>query len=358
MSMRFLALVGLLFATVSAAQEPASNDQAELSIFVFESLTPAAGVEIRLDGEVAATTNENGAVFLELTPEGHEVALDPPGASETVVIPLSLVPGENAQIIIRSLADGRVTTDIESSNKATESGGTASSGAEELILGDPGTLSALVFSADTGEPVPNARVFISGTPLDLTTDDDGRFSVELNVGVYSLSVLHADHATLTQDGIEIVSGQETAIDIELVPAGLELPEFVVLEPYVKGSLASVIEEQRTSAGVTNVLGSEQISRAGDSDAAGALKRVTGLTLVDGEFIYVRGLGERYATTALNAAAVPSPDPTRRVVPLNLFPASIISSVVVSKSYSADIPAGFGGGAVEIRTKAIPDIPFF
>src|SRR3546814_6263311 len=94
---------------------------------------------------------------------------------------------------------------------------------------------------------------------------------------------------------------------------MELPEFVVLEPFVEGSLAAFVEERRNSGAVTDILGAEQIARAGDSDAAGALKRVTGLTLVDGKFVFVRGLGERHSSVLLNGAQIPSPDPTRRVI---------------------------------------------
>ena len=77
----------------------------------------------------------------------------------------------------------------------------------------------------------------------------------------------------------------------------------MLEPFIEGSLASFVEEKRNSSAVADILGAEQISRAGDSDAAGALKRVTGLTLVDGKFVYVRGLGERYSSVVVNGAQV-------------------------------------------------------
>jgi len=128
---------------------------------------------------------------------------------------------------------------------------------------------------------------------------------------------------------------------------------VVLAPFIAGSLASVMAERRESDGVTDVLSAEQISRAGDSDAAGALKRVTGLTLVNGQYIYVRGLGERYSSVLLNNAMVPSPDPTRRVVPLSLFPTDVIEAVVVQKTGSASLPGEFGGGTVELRTVSFP-----
>ncbi len=133
-----------------------------------------------------------------------------------------------------------------------------------------------------------------------------------------------------------------------------IEEVVATGTRLKGSAAAVIEERRNQAFVADIMGAEQISRSGDGDAAAALRRVTGLTLVDGKFIYVRGLGERYSSTQLNGAAVPSPDPTRSVIPLDLFPAEIIEGLAVQKSYSPSMPAAFGGGNVDIRLKSIPN----
>jgi hypothetical protein len=113
-----------------------------------------------------------------------------------------------------------------------------------------------------------------------------------------------------------------------------------------------------SVSVDDTLSIEQITRAGDSDAAVALRRVTGLTLVNSRFIYVRGLGERYSSVLLNGASIPSPDPTRRVIPLDLFPTDVLEGVVVQKTYTADMPGEFGGGTIQLRTKAIPLQPFF
>ena len=132
-----------------------------------------------------------------------------------------------------------------------------------------------------------------------------------------------------------------------------IEEVVATGTRLKGTATAVMEERKNQAFVADIMGAEQIARTGDSDAAGALRRVTGLTLVDGRFIYVRGLGERYSSTQLNGAIVPSPDPTRNVIPLDLFPSSIIESLAVQKSYSPSMPAAFGGGNVNIRLKSIP-----
>ena len=134
------------------------------------------------------------------------------------------------------------------------------------------------------------------------------------------------------------------------PAG-DITEIVTLGEYIP-------DEKRATAAISNVLDAEAFSRAGDSNVAEGLKRVSGLNLAGGKFVYIRGLGERYSSTILNGSTLPSPEPIRRVVPLDLFPASIIDSVLVQKTFSAQYPAEFAGGAIQMRTKVVPDEPFF
>ncbi|HVL41474.1 MAG TPA: TonB-dependent receptor [Brevundimonas sp.] len=131
----------------------------------------------------------------------------------------------------------------------------------------------------------------------------------------------------------------------------QLDEVVVLGRYIP-------EPNRESAEVAAFLTAEDLQRTGDSSAAGALARVTGLTVVEGRFVYVRGLGERYSSALLNGSPLPSPEPLQRVVPLDLFPSSILESVTVQKSYSVDFPGEFGGGVIDLRTVDAPTEPFF
>lgn len=109
--------------------------------------------------------------------------------------------------------------------------------------------------------------------------------------------------------------------------------------------------------VVSVITADDLRRSGDGNAAEALARVSGLSLVGGKFVYVRGLGERYSAAVLNGSSLPSPEPLQRVVPLDLFPSSIIDSVVVQKTYSARYPGEFGGGIIDLKTVAVPDEPF-
>ena len=123
------------------------------------------------------------------------------------------------------------------------------------------------------------------------------------------------------------------------------------EVTVTGSF--IPDEKRDTSEISTVLDASEMERTGDDNIAIALTRLTGLSLVRGKYVYVRGLGERYSAATLNGSNLPSPEPLKRVVPLDLFPTNIIGSSVVQKTYSADMPGEFGGGIVEIESKAVP-----
>ncbi|MEE4162753.1 MAG: TonB-dependent receptor plug domain-containing protein, partial [Woeseiaceae bacterium] len=154
------------------------------------------------------------------------------------------------------------------------------------------------------------------------------------------------------DEEEIVNGVPRPTVPAPEPDG-DIEEVVVLGRFISGS-QQLVNERMNDAFATDLLGADTISRLGDSTVGAALRRVPGLTLVQDRFVYIRGLGERYTTTLLNGAQIPSPDLTRNVVPLDIFPATVVDALRVQKAYSPALPANFGGGMVDIRTKSIPD----
>lgn len=114
---------------------------------------------------------------------------------------------------------------------------------------------------------------------------------------------------------------------------------------------------RATPSVVSILSQADIARTGEGDIAGALKRVTGLSVVGGKYVYVRGLGERYSLALLNGLPIPSPEPLKRVVPLDIFPTDVLASTLVQKSYSVNFPGEFGGGVINLTTRAVPEEPF-
>jgi len=164
--------------------------------------------------------------------------------------------------------------------------------------------------------------------------------------------------TEPQDADQAVSDQENAegqADPAAEAAAPEEEEVDVSvggqEIVVRGYLDRNISKNAPQ--VVSVLSAADIERTGEGDIAGALARVTGLSVVGGGFVYVRGLGDRYSLALLNGSPLPSPEPLKRVVPLDLFPTSVIASSLVQKTYSANFPGEFGGGVINLTTKAIP-----
>ena len=154
----------------------------------------------------------------------------------------------------------------------------------------------------------------------------------------------SDQTTEQQTASEAAAQDEPPpVDVS-VPGGGE-------EVVVRGRRRANVE--RTSTQVVNVLSTEQIARTGEGNIAGSLQRVTGLSVVGSGYVYVRGLGDRYSLALLNGSPLPSPEPLKRVVPLDIFPTGVIASSLVQKSYSVNYPGEFGGGVINLTTKAVP-----
>lgn len=135
--------------------------------------------------------------------------------------------------------------------------------------------------------------------------------------------------------------------VNITPPQIDVEEITVVGRYIP-------DEKRATSEIANVLDAESFALAGDSDVAAGLQRLPGVSLVGGKYVYVRGLGDRYSSTLLNNSGIPSPEPLKKVVPLDIFPTAIIESVLVQKTFSPEYPAEFGGGVIDLRTKTVPD----
>ncbi len=163
----------------------------------------------------------------------------------------------------------------------------------------------------------------------------------------------------TEDQIRKDDAQATPQPGEPAPQDQTAPEVSV--PGGAGDIVitgrTARNSVRASTEVTSLLSSADIARTGEGDIAGALGRVTGMSVVGNGFVYVRGLGDRYSLALLNGSPLPSPEPLKRVLPLDIFPTSVIASSLVQKSYSPNFPGEFGGGVINLTTKAIPTDSF-
>jgi len=216
-----------------------------------------------------------------------------------------------------------------------------------------GILSGKVIDEKSAEELIGTTIVVTGTTIGSITDFDGNFTLNLDPGIYFITCSYISYQTNIFEGIEIKAGEVTELNIQLGEAVMELDEVKVVARGRQRTEASLQVLQRKSAVVLDGISASHMSKMGDSDAAGALKRVTGVAVEGGKYVYVRGLSDRYSKTSLNGADIPGLDPNRNTVQMDLFPSNIIENIIVHKTFSADLPADFTGGHIDIVTNDFP-----
>jgi TonB-dependent receptor len=205
--------------------------------------------------------------------------------------------------------------------------------------------------------LPGVPVEVVGTGVVVYTDVDGRYLVQVAPGARQIKASLDGYEEKTIS-IEVTPGRTITADV-----GMRMRNFSetvtvnaqVVDVETSSAEAQLIE-RRQAAVITDNLGAQEMRQNGDSDAAAAMQRVTGLSLVDNQYVFVRGLGERYSNTTLSGSVLPTTEPDKKVVPLDLFPSGLIDSVQVNKSYTPDRSAEFAGGLVQIVPLRLPFQP--
>jgi hypothetical protein len=217
-----------------------------------------------------------------------------------------------------------------------------------------GRITGRVLNGETGGPIDRAEVRVVGTILRAMTDLDGRYYVpDVPVGLQTIEIRKIGFTPKNVTGVAIGPDSTTVLDLTLTTAVFEVEAITVSAEVERGSVNRALEEQRNALNIVNAISAEQIARSPDSDASQAVQRVSGVTVQDGRYVFVRGLGDRYTTTSLNGARIPSPEPEKRVVPLDLFPAGLLEAVTTSKTFTPDQPGDFAGAQVDLRTREFP-----
>lgn len=227
------------------------------------------------------------------------------------------------------------------------------------VLAD-GTLTGAVLNGLTGQPVPGVTLTLEGTGVSVKTNPDGIFRASAPAGTYTATVTKDDFET-QQVSVEVADGKSADFSLVLMPAtgssasreAAAFQESITVTDEADATEAALLAERRQAAQISDGIGNIEMAKNTGSDAAGALKRVTGISLQDNKYVYVRGLGERYSNTTLNGSKVPSTEFERKVVPLDLFSADLLEKITVSKSYTVDMPGDFAAGFVDMETLSFP-----
>ncbi|MEZ5402262.1 MAG: TonB-dependent receptor [Bryobacteraceae bacterium] len=220
---------------------------------------------------------------------------------------------------------------------------------------ESGTVTGTVFDAQTSRAIPGVRIGVDGQFSDQqVTDTDGRFAIKLSPGTYKLTYQAENYLDSETTDVVVTAGE--AADASTVMAAKGSVTTVEVTEKITPAVASaeaMLTERKLSAVVSDGMSKEEIRNTTASSAAGALEKVTGVSIVESGYVYVRGLGERYSATMLNSAMIPTTEPEKRVVPLDLFPSGLIDSIKVLKTYTPDLPAEFSGGLVQMQTVEFP-----
>lgn len=242
---------------------------------------------------------------------------------------------------------------------------------------ETGTIAGIVVDSDTREPVDGVFIAVDGRgDLNASTDAQGVYRIDnVPAGEYELIFFKSGYRNARLSGVEVIAGEVARASFPLPPTGTLAPgetgadpgtgtgeevdgEIVVLEEYsvTQEEVEQVVVdiERRFGADrLMEVFSAEDFSRFAAGDVADAIRRITGVSVVEGQFAIIRGLEDRYSSTTLNGAPIPSPDPDRQSVQLDLFPSEIVSSLEVSKTFAPELPSNSAGGSIDILTSAYP-----
>ena len=197
-----------------------------------------------------------------------------------------------------------------------------------------GRIVGRVVDGTTGQGVSDAGVQLVGTTIGMQSGVDGRYMLSnVPAGTVTIQVRRIGYAQKTVTGLQLAGGQTLELNVSMTAAAARVAAQVVTASAERGTVNEALDKQRTAVGVVNSVTSEQIGQSPDGDAAQAVQRISGVTVQDNKYVYARGLGERYTTASLNGARVPSPEPEKRVVPLDMFPSGLLQSITMTKTFA-------------------------
>ncbi|GFE80716.1 TonB-dependent receptor [Steroidobacter agaridevorans] len=338
----------LISAAVLTCLANAAAADDELVLHVFRDGALATDLAISLDGGAPQPVSAGGSFVFDLGAGPHSVQVLASG-QPVHVFRFDAADGQNVDITVTLAANSEPAVAIDSYAKnqvAAERSGAAA-----------GSLSGVVTL--NGTPLDHATVAVRNARALATTDANGRYTLELPRGSYEIVVSHPmiTGGPLRQN-VRVVSGingqqnlafaGEGAAAVNVVPADVE--QVVVVSQRERG------ETEQAAANIVDIIDAEALARAGGSDVAASVVRVPSITIQEDRYVFIRGLGDRYVSTTLNGATMPSTDPSKRTVPLDLFPTNMVSQLDVRKTFTANMPGESTGGNLVINTRTFPNQP--
>lgn len=218
-----------------------------------------------------------------------------------------------------------------------------------------GTISGVVLDKGSGQPIIEAGVEVVGTGKKTVTDLDGRYSIRVPVGVYEVRFYAPLYQGARIQKVAVTADEVRKLDVSLLSSGQAGVDVVEVTAQAnRAAEATQLLQRKKAPVVSDNISAESIRKTPGSAASDVVRRAPAVTVRNERFVFVRGLSERYTSANLNGSRLPSTDPQRRVIPLDLFPADFLQSLSVLKSYSPDLPGDFSGGLLDLQLREFPD----
>ncbi len=325
----------LLFSFLLAAT-PRAED--EILVYVFSEGAPVKGATVTVGQTLLGQTSQDGSLLADLSGSGLR-AITVSSPDGTAASRFSAVAGQLVDVVAR-LDEASMLIDVYSQSESV---------ADRKVVGQ-GTLNITV--KQNGELVPGESVYLAGSGLSLKTDASGRATVTLPRGRYRAQVAEQT------DYLRVMAGVTRSISINIDEQGEtmqiaapEIEEVLVLASFDPAGLEV---SERDTTNIVDTIGVELLARFADSDVAASVVRVPGISVQDDKYVFIRGLGGRYVSATLNNATMPSTNPSKRTVPLDLFPSNFVSQLDIQKTFLTPMPGESTGGNLVINTKTFPD----
>jgi len=312
---------------------------------------PASTLTLVLDGGETETVDGSGLAYFDLVPGAHSLQVLA-GDESLYSFRFNSASGQMADAYIRlsAGADPVSGVDTYSTTETAAQRATAATGQVE------GQISS------GGAPVAGAKVELAGgVSRTVTTDASGRYSLQAPRGIYTLTISEPGLGSQSTENFRVIGNVVKGSDFVLRDAAVEAtagaaPSGSIEEVLVLATMsgAGLQLTERDATNVINTIDIEQLARFGDTDVGSSVIRVPSVTVQDNQFVFIRGLGDRYVTSTLNGATLPGTNPSRRSVPLDLFPSSIVEQLDIRKSFIASMPGESTGGNLVINTRTFPD----
>ena len=211
------------------------------------------------------------------------------------------------------------------------------------------------YDLNNAEAVQEVKVIAKGTTFMCLSDLEGKFELQCEAGTYTLYFKISSFQNDSLEGVVVRPGEITLIDaFGLEPKVQTTKDFVVKREQRRNTEGAMLSMKLKSPNMIDGISSAAFKNTGDNDAASAMRRVTGVSVSDGKYVFIRGIGDRYNKTLLNGMDIPGLDPDRNTLQMDIFPTNVIDNLIVNKTFVPNLPADFSGGVIDINLKGFSD----